>query len=539
MINIICCLYNTPTELFKKSIDSALSQTFKDFEFIIMNDGSDKYLEENIEYIESLNDNRFKIYHKNHDGKSNTINEALKLCSRKYIAIWDSDDVFYPNRLEYQYNILENTNIECLSNCMIDDNHIISPVHETNQYINKHNVHYLAFHPCQMFNRELVMNKVPYLFENCYDSMEDSIFNHIMFYHNVIMFYDNNILGNYCIKNPNNAHQHNLYGYLKFCTENLRYKSIDNIENNLKNNDFITVILVVNSSWKTEIEKTIFNIRITSEKYVDIIVAAYNMNESDLYDIQKIYNVKVIHKNSYKESILEAINNVTTQWILFINNPIRICSEMWDWKIERLLKNEIKDNNVIIQPLLFDMEKQDENYYKNSRGKCEKHNIQYGERLVMLTGELTEPINEMPLKSEYITWNQIPVLNDSLCFFITKENMLNKIQYIHYGPDLNNVIYSLIQYNDNNRILMCYDVQMSIDKINYNKKHTYIYNTNFYYIVNTFFYETKHIYEHIFNQIQLNIDLYKDIYDNIKPTDLKVNLYNFYKNINCKQSWII
>ena len=105
MINIICCLYNTPTELFKKSIDSALSQTFKDFEFIIMNDGSDKYLEENIEYIESLNDNRFKIYHKNHDGKSNTINEALKLCSRKYIAIWDSDDVFYPNRLEYQYNI--------------------------------------------------------------------------------------------------------------------------------------------------------------------------------------------------------------------------------------------------------------------------------------------------------------------------------------------------------------------------------------------------------------------------------------------------
>ena len=42
----------------------------------------------------------------------------------------------------------------------------------------------------------------------------------------------------------------------------------------------------------------------------------------------------------------------------------------------------------------------------------------------------------------------------------------NKIQYIHYGPDLNNVIYSLIQYNDNNRILMCYDVQMSIDKIN-------------------------------------------------------------------------
>ena len=58
--------------------------------------------------------------------------------------------------------------------------------------------------------------------------MEDSIFNHVMFYHHVNMYYDNKLLGSYCIENLNGAHKKNLYGYLKFCTENLRYKYIDN-----------------------------------------------------------------------------------------------------------------------------------------------------------------------------------------------------------------------------------------------------------------------------------------------------------------------
>ena len=50
-------------------------------------------------------------------------------------------------------------------------------------------------------------------------------------------------------------------------------------------------------------------------------------------------------------------------------------------------------------------EKQNDNYYVNSRGQYEKHNIQYGERLTMLTEDLSEKIEEDSIKSEYVLYN--------------------------------------------------------------------------------------------------------------------------------------
>ena len=46
-ISVITCLYNTPPYLFEKCIKGLLKQTFKDFEVLIVNDGSTKNLEEN------------------------------------------------------------------------------------------------------------------------------------------------------------------------------------------------------------------------------------------------------------------------------------------------------------------------------------------------------------------------------------------------------------------------------------------------------------------------------------------------------------
>ena len=460
LISVLCCLYNTPSHLFKKSLQSAVKQKYKNFEFIIMNDGSDQYLEENTKLIEDLHDERFKLYHKEHNGKSNTLNTAIKLCKGKYIAIWDSDDIFNENRFEYQVSILENTNIECISNSMEDALGIVYPAYnQDSQYITNYilrkyykydeskpfpdftklgNIHYLAFHPCQMFNREIVLNKVPYLFENCYDSMEDSIFNHVMFYHHVNMYYDNKILGNYCIDNINGAHKKNLYGYLKFCTENLRYKYIDNYFNKVKYSSRISVILLINEQWKDEIEKTIFNLRITANDYIDIIVAQYGYDDSiHLELLEKNYNIKFVQSNTFIQALNSAILVAKNELLYIISNPIRMCTEMWDWRICRFIDNEVGDvDKVILQPLMFDMEKQDDNYYVNSRGQYEKHNIQYGERLTMLTEDLSEKIEEDSIKSEYIMYRNIPLLNDSLCFIVSKNNMINMMNYIYCGPDL-------------------------------------------------------------------------------------------------------
>ena len=218
-ISVITCLYNTPSELFENCIKGLVNQTFTDFEVLIVNDGSTKNLDENKVIIEKYckDDDRFCYYEKEHSGKSQTLNFALKIAKGKYIAINDSDDVSYPERLEYQYDFLEShEEYDVISNAMITNPYrIVFPNNEDSCEVNTKNLNYAACHPSQMFNRERVLESVPFLFEQIYDSMEDNVFNHIMFHSGHLrMWYDNHILVEYSQLNPNAVHYENLYGYI-------------------------------------------------------------------------------------------------------------------------------------------------------------------------------------------------------------------------------------------------------------------------------------------------------------------------------------
>ena len=68
-ISVICCLYNTKPELFRKTLLSIRNQTFEDFNVYIVNDGSIENLEENKQIILELNDNRFIFIDREHEGK--------------------------------------------------------------------------------------------------------------------------------------------------------------------------------------------------------------------------------------------------------------------------------------------------------------------------------------------------------------------------------------------------------------------------------------------------------------------------------------
>ncbi len=106
-ISVLTVVYNG--EMFlKETIDSVLNQTFKGFEYIIIDDGS---TDKTKEIIESYKDKRIKYFYA---GKNRgffnyfkPINKGLRICKGKYIARIDADDVMYPNRLEVQYNYLE------------------------------------------------------------------------------------------------------------------------------------------------------------------------------------------------------------------------------------------------------------------------------------------------------------------------------------------------------------------------------------------------------------------------------------------------
>lgn len=101
-ISIIVPIYNVENYL-KNCIDSILNQTFKDFELILVNDGStDTSLDicEDYKYI----DNRIKIVNKKNGGISSARNAGLNVARGEYIGFVDSDDYIHPQMYEILYN---------------------------------------------------------------------------------------------------------------------------------------------------------------------------------------------------------------------------------------------------------------------------------------------------------------------------------------------------------------------------------------------------------------------------------------------------
>ncbi|CAM5191010.1 hypothetical protein UACE39S_04176 [Ureibacillus acetophenoni] len=103
-ISVIMPVYNSEKYL-NLAINSILSQTFKDFELIIVNDASTDRSEE---IVLSYDDSRI-VYLKNNEnyGVSYSVNRAIEMAQGEYIARADSDDIYYSERLEQQFEILE------------------------------------------------------------------------------------------------------------------------------------------------------------------------------------------------------------------------------------------------------------------------------------------------------------------------------------------------------------------------------------------------------------------------------------------------
>jgi glycosyltransferase involved in cell wall biosynthesis len=90
MITIIIPVYNVEKYL-AKCIDSILSQTFTDWELILIDDGSkDKSGKICDEY--SCKDKRIKVFHKKNEGVSKARNKGIELAKGEYICFIDSDD---------------------------------------------------------------------------------------------------------------------------------------------------------------------------------------------------------------------------------------------------------------------------------------------------------------------------------------------------------------------------------------------------------------------------------------------------------------
>jgi len=99
-VTVLMSVYNGEKYL-REAIDSILNQTFKKFEFLIINDGS---TDKTAEILQSYQDLRIRVINNEKNiGLTKSLNKGLKLAKGEYVARMDADDISMPNRLDTQY----------------------------------------------------------------------------------------------------------------------------------------------------------------------------------------------------------------------------------------------------------------------------------------------------------------------------------------------------------------------------------------------------------------------------------------------------
>lgn len=104
-VSIVIPAYNKAA-LTVKTVESALKQTYKNIEVIVVDDGSTDNTQQLLyPYISS---NRIKYFHKENGGACSARNVGIKLSTGDYIALIDCDDIYLPEKIELSINYLEN-----------------------------------------------------------------------------------------------------------------------------------------------------------------------------------------------------------------------------------------------------------------------------------------------------------------------------------------------------------------------------------------------------------------------------------------------
>lgn len=110
---VMACYQGDRLNALAEAVDSVLEQTIPFYEFIIVVDGP--ICDEITTYLEQLNikiDNVEIIYLVENKGAAVARNIGMKKSCGDYIAIMDSDDILYPERLEKQLNALQDKNVD-------------------------------------------------------------------------------------------------------------------------------------------------------------------------------------------------------------------------------------------------------------------------------------------------------------------------------------------------------------------------------------------------------------------------------------------
>lgn len=107
-VSVITPLYNAQKTL-ESTMRSVLAQTFADFEFIIVDDGS---TDKSVEIVKSFDDERIILLSQSNSGASAARNLGIKNSRADVIAFIDADDLWHPCKLAHDYEIFEKSQFD-------------------------------------------------------------------------------------------------------------------------------------------------------------------------------------------------------------------------------------------------------------------------------------------------------------------------------------------------------------------------------------------------------------------------------------------
>jgi glycosyltransferase involved in cell wall biosynthesis len=112
-LSVLMTTYNEEKYVYQ-AIRSVLNQSFKDFELIIVDDGSE---DDTVTVVKTFDDKRIKLFNKSHSGAGESSNYGISKCNSEIIARMDANDISLPSRLAVQLNFLNNNKDYGLISC--------------------------------------------------------------------------------------------------------------------------------------------------------------------------------------------------------------------------------------------------------------------------------------------------------------------------------------------------------------------------------------------------------------------------------------
>lgn len=104
-VSVVMAVWNGARYL-EKAVQSILTQTFTDFEFVIIDDGSTDSTPEKLQRYRAA-DRRIRVYHQENAGLTRSLNRGFALAQGEYLARMDCDDIAFLDRFERQVEFLD------------------------------------------------------------------------------------------------------------------------------------------------------------------------------------------------------------------------------------------------------------------------------------------------------------------------------------------------------------------------------------------------------------------------------------------------